>query len=102
MLTIISYTSERSVSFEWGKDTVRGLNIGGWLVLEPWITPSIFEGLDQSLGIVDEYTLTEKLGTEAALAILQPHVSIFLKTCLAYNAINPILLLLSFLNSHLR
>ncbi len=54
---------------------MRGLNIGGWLLLEPWITPSIFRNLDQSLGIVDEYTMTQKLGSEAALNILKPHVS---------------------------
>ena len=53
---------------------MRGLNIGGWLVLEPWITPSIFQNLDQSLGIVDEYTLGEKLGTTAAYNnVLKPH-----------------------------
>ena len=22
---------------------IRGVNLGGWLLLEPWITPSIFE-----------------------------------------------------------
>ena len=49
------------------------MNIGGWLVLEPWITPSIFDNLDPALGIVDEYTLTEKLGSERALQILRPH-----------------------------
>jgi glucan 1,3-beta-glucosidase len=64
---------KRSVSFNWGSAKVRGLNIGGWLVLEPWITPSIFQNLDQSLGIVDEYTLTQKLGTTAAYNILKPH-----------------------------
>jgi glucan 1,3-beta-glucosidase len=50
-------------------------HVRGWLVLEPWITPSIFQKLDQSLGIVDEFTLTEKLGSKAALDILKPHVS---------------------------
>ncbi|KAA8575529.1 hypothetical protein MFRU_002g00270 [Monilinia fructicola] len=64
---------QRGVDFAYGSTPVRGVNIGGWLVLEPWITPSIFQSLDQSLGIVDEYTLTEKLGTAAALAILKPH-----------------------------
>ncbi|APA09967.1 hypothetical protein SS1G_05775 [Sclerotinia sclerotiorum 1980 UF-70] len=64
---------QRKVDFAYGSTPVRGVNIGGWLVLEPWITPSIFQSLDQSLGIVDEYTMTEKLGTEAASAILQPH-----------------------------
>ncbi|TVY84736.1 Glucan 1,3-beta-glucosidase, partial [Lachnellula suecica] len=65
--------SKRSVDFSWGSEKVRGLNIGGWLVLEPWITPSIFQNLDQSLGVVDEFTLTEKLGTDAAYNILKPH-----------------------------
>jgi glucan 1,3-beta-glucosidase len=26
-----------------GDETIRGVNLGGWFVLEPWITPSIFE-----------------------------------------------------------
>ena len=26
-----------------GDDVVRGVNLGGWLVLEPWITPRFFE-----------------------------------------------------------
>lgn len=67
--------AKRSVAFNFGKDKVRGLNIGGWLLLEPWITPSIFDKLDPSLGIVDEFTLTEKLGSAKALEILKPHVS---------------------------
>lgn len=27
--------SKRSVQFSWGSEKVRGVNIGGWLVLEP-------------------------------------------------------------------
>lgn len=49
------------------------MNIGGWLVLEPWITPSIFESLDQSKNIVDEFTLTKEYGVNGAAGILQPH-----------------------------
>ncbi|KAI9806485.1 MAG: exo-1,3-beta-glucanase [Piccolia ochrophora] len=66
----------RSVSFEFGAQKVRGVNIGGWLLLEPWITPSIFQKLN---GPVDEYTLTEQLGSDAALSILQPHWETFVK-----------------------
>ena len=29
-----------------GDDTVRGVNLGGWLLLEPWITPSVRRSLD--------------------------------------------------------
>ncbi|KAI9841441.1 MAG: exo-1,3-beta-glucanase [Sclerophora amabilis] len=62
--------TKRAVDFNWEEDIVRGLNLGGWLVLEPWITPSIFQKLD---GVKDEYSLTEKLGKEKSYDILRPH-----------------------------
>ncbi len=37
---------------------IKGINLGGWLVLERWITPSVFEGLDAQ----DEFSLCEALG----------------------------------------
>lgn len=63
-----SSVNKRASGFDWGNEKVRGLNIGGWLLLEPWITPSIFENVDPdgSKGIVDEYTLTKTLGAEQA------------------------------------
>jgi glucan 1,3-beta-glucosidase len=64
---------KRSVAFGFGQEPVRGLNIGGWLVLEPWITPSIFESFDQSLGIVDEFTLAQKLPAAQAQQVLKTH-----------------------------
>jgi len=33
------------------KSPLRGVNLGGWLVLEPWITPDLFKGIDAR----DEY-----------------------------------------------
>ncbi|KAK2813237.1 hypothetical protein FQN50_000915, partial [Emmonsiellopsis sp. PD_5] len=42
---------------------IRGVNLGGWLVLEPWITPSIFEAAGDAA--VDEYTLSQTLGGNA-------------------------------------
>lgn len=45
--------------FSYGSTPVRGANIGGWLVLEPWITPSIFQPFGGS--VVDEYTLTKNV-----------------------------------------
>lgn len=41
---------------------IRGVNLGGWLLLEPWITPSIFEEVNQGENkgkIVDEYTYAQ-------------------------------------------
>jgi glucan 1,3-beta-glucosidase len=37
---------------------IRGVNLGGWLVLEKWMTPSMFEGLQAT----DETTLSAELG----------------------------------------
>lgn len=68
-------TKRDSTPFNWGKEVIRGVNIGGWLVLEPWITPSIFQAYLISEGIVDEYTLGEKLGSDAAQSVLNAHWS---------------------------
>lgn len=38
------------------------MNLGGWFVLEPWITPSLFEAVN---GAVDEYTYCQILGSGA-------------------------------------
>ena len=32
-----------TLKFDFGGEKIRGVNLGGWFVLEPWITPSIFE-----------------------------------------------------------
>ncbi|KAJ0422436.1 putative glucan 1,3-beta-glucosidase A [Aspergillus carlsbadensis] len=56
---------------------VRGVNLGGWLVLEPWITPSLFD--EAGDGAVDEYTLTEILGNEEAATRLSEHWTTFIQ-----------------------
>ncbi|KAL2822551.1 glycoside hydrolase superfamily [Aspergillus granulosus] len=55
---------------------VRGVNLGGWFVLEPWITPSLFD--EAGDGAVDEYTLTEILGKDEATARLSEHWGSFI------------------------
>lgn len=59
---------------------VKGVNIGGWLVLEPFITPSLFEAFrtnnDNDDGIpVDEYHYCQQLGKEEATKRLTQHYS---------------------------
>jgi hypothetical protein len=79
---------KRDVGFNFGSEITRGVNIGGWLILEPyvlplfapfthcliryrcrWITPSLFEPLDAS--VVDEYTLCKNVPN--AKSILKSH-----------------------------
>lgn len=50
---------------------MRGVNIGGWLVLEPWITPSIFENVGDAA--VDEWSLCETLGADQCRSTLSGH-----------------------------
>ncbi|KAF8931366.1 hypothetical protein BGZ58_007673 [Dissophora ornata] len=60
--------------FPYGKQPIRGVNLGGWLVLEPFITPSVFEPYIPQK-VTDEYSLTKLLGPEKAKAYLQKHYS---------------------------
>jgi glucan 1,3-beta-glucosidase len=46
----------------------RGVNLGGWLILERWITPSLFEGLDAR----DEFGFCSELGSKAK-EVLEDH-----------------------------
>lgn len=48
---------------------LSGVNLGGWLVLEKWITPSLFADTDTS----DEYALMKALGPVEAAKRLKRH-----------------------------
>ncbi|KAK9768524.1 hypothetical protein K7432_000737 [Basidiobolus ranarum] len=53
---------------------IRGANLGGWLLLEPWITPSIFEQFrGKKDAAVDEYTFCARLGKTEAYKQLKKH-----------------------------
>jgi glucan 1,3-beta-glucosidase len=69
-----AYTPPLDQPFEYGKQPIRGVNLGGWLVLEPFITPSMFEPYI-SQNVIDEYTLTKLLGKEKSREYLQKHYS---------------------------
>ncbi|GKT57671.1 beta-glucosidase 6 [Colletotrichum tofieldiae] len=60
----------------YGSRPARGVNVGGWLNLEPFITPSLFD-YDSRLGIIDEYTLCEHLGTRKTAEVLEKHYATF-------------------------
>lgn len=56
---------------------IVGTNIGGWMVLEPWITPSLFYrflGKTKSEGVaMDSYTLCDVLGPEQGNKVMRQH-----------------------------
>lgn len=60
----------------------QGVALGGWLVLEPYITPSLFLTFNETSGNSsdipkDEYHFCQKLGHEEASERLQKHWSTF-------------------------
>ncbi len=80
-----SSTNERTRPFESGFVVVailndmkvrdiRGVNLGGWLVLEKWITPSVFRDLQAS----DEHSLCSELGVTETKTRLEEHRRTFI------------------------
>lgn len=75
-----NFTPPLNQAFDYdGKDLIRGINLGGWLVLEPFITPTIFEQKfeNSTIPVVDEWTLCENLGPEEAKRQLKNHYETF-------------------------
>ncbi len=62
--------------WDYGKMPIRGVNVGGWLSLEPFITPSMFD-YPSAAAVVDEWTMTQKLGPSAQ-RVLETHYSTFI------------------------
>jgi glucan 1,3-beta-glucosidase len=85
-LTSISRFKSRGLSFDYNNNKVRGVNLGGWFVLEPWITPSIFSEWANSQTVVDEYTYTKTLGKAEASSRLTNHWNTWI-TQADFNAI---------------
>jgi len=48
---------------------LRGVNLGGWLALEKWISPEVYAGVNAE----DEYSLCLALGKEKAASRLKRH-----------------------------
>ncbi|KAG0364226.1 glycoside hydrolase superfamily [Gamsiella multidivaricata] len=69
-----AYTPALNEPFDYasGNIKMRGVNLGGWLVLEPFITPSLFSPYVVN-GVIDEYTLCKHLGPDGSKALLEEH-----------------------------
>ncbi|KAJ4481901.1 glycoside hydrolase family 5 protein [Lentinula aciculospora] len=55
-----------SEEWTWGEDVARGVNLGGWLVTEPFIVPSLYEKYvnnSQNIVVLDEWSLSLAMGS---------------------------------------
>ncbi|KAJ7845429.1 exo-beta-1,3-glucanase [Mycena olivaceomarginata] len=68
-----------SEEWDWGTDVARGVNLGGWLVTEPFITPALYEKYvnKSSIAVVDEWTLSIAMGANLA-AEMEDHYKTFI------------------------
>ncbi|KAJ7639059.1 glycoside hydrolase family 5 protein [Roridomyces roridus] len=73
-----SWTPALNTSWTWGVDRVYGVNLGGWLVMEPFITPSLYD--KYAPDAIDEWTLSVAMANDPAsggLGQLETHYDTF-------------------------
>ena len=63
---------KRGLAFDYQHDKIRGVSLGGWLILEAYMNPSLFKAFGNDPPI-DEYHYTKKLGKEEAHKRLNKH-----------------------------
>ncbi|OBZ75887.1 putative glucan 1,3-beta-glucosidase D [Grifola frondosa] len=77
-----SWTPALNETFNYGVDPIRGVNLGGWLVTEPFIVPALYEKyVNTSTPAVDEWTLSEAMAADTAsggLQQLEDHYNTFI------------------------
>lgn len=70
--TLLPAIRALTTGFPYETQKIRGVNLGGWLVLEPWITPSLFDNTGNPK-IIDEWTFGQYQDHDVALATLEEH-----------------------------
>ncbi|KAF9555816.1 glycoside hydrolase family 5 protein [Agrocybe pediades] len=73
-----SWTPPLNTSWRWGVDRIYGVNLGGLFVLEPFISPALFQKYPTA---VDEYTLSVAMAADEAnggLQQLEDHYNTFI------------------------
>jgi glucan 1,3-beta-glucosidase len=71
-----SWTPALNESWTWGQDRVYGVNLGGWFVLEPFITPALFQAYPSA---PDEWTLATLMRADGTLeATMEAHYDTFI------------------------
>ncbi|KAI0322258.1 glycoside hydrolase [Amylostereum chailletii] len=74
-----SWSPGLNETFRYGVDTVRGVNLGGWLVTEPFSVPALYQKYS---GVVDEWELSEAMradtGSGGGISQLEDHYKTFI------------------------
>ncbi|KZV84050.1 glycoside hydrolase family 5 protein [Exidia glandulosa HHB12029] len=71
-----SYSPPLNQPWKYGTDRIRGVNVGGWLTLEPFISPALFERFP---GTQDEYDLSNAMKqNDGGYDMLEEHYATFI------------------------
>ncbi|KAG9044880.1 hypothetical protein FS837_007377 [Tulasnella sp. UAMH 9824] len=77
-----SWSPPLNQSWDWQNNKIRGVNLGGWLVPEPFIAPALYEPyMNLSTPAIDEWTLSENMAADTAnggLDQLEKHYQTFI------------------------
>ncbi|KAF8654052.1 hypothetical protein AX16_003587 [Volvariella volvacea WC 439] len=77
-----SWSPALNETFRYGIDNIRGVNLGGWLNIEPFISPALFERYaDLPNPPIDEWELCEAMAADTengGLAQLEEHYRTFI------------------------
>lgn len=69
-------------SLPYNINKIKGVNLGGWLILENWMTPSLFgvtglPGVGDTETVMDEWRFCFILGQEECEKVLEEHWNTF-------------------------
>ncbi|OJT09588.1 hypothetical protein TRAPUB_13965 [Trametes pubescens] len=75
-----SWTPALNKTFNYGVDPIWGVNLGGWLVMEPFIVPALYEKYYNTSGgpAVDEWDLTMLMNADGSINKLKDHYKMFI------------------------
>ncbi|TBU45754.1 glycoside hydrolase [Dichomitus squalens] len=77
-----SWTPLLNETFKFGEDPIRGVNVGGWLVTEPFIVPALYEQyVNTSNPAFDEWDLSQRMAADTAnggISQLENHYKTFI------------------------
>lgn len=74
---VLSSRATSRLRFNYGKDKVRGVGLGGWLVIEDFITPSIYQQTGDDR-VIDEWSFATYTPRDKAEEILKYHYDNFI------------------------
>ncbi|KAJ7624666.1 glycoside hydrolase family 5 protein [Roridomyces roridus] len=70
------WTPPLNTTWDWGVNKIYGVNLGGWFVLEPFITPALFQKYPSA---PDEWTLTQLMAADGTLqSTMENHYDTFI------------------------